>query len=100
MKIELWQRAIVLRDLEDAQRALHDALTMDYCPYLTRGAACVSGCWSEPRCITEGPPPVKECARWVQDEARHAQHHLTAHGDKKHARDVRRWAQKTEVKAL
>ncbi len=98
--IQLWPRGQVLLNLDDAVRSLHDALTMDYCPYLTHGGQCVTGCWSEPRCITEGPPPVKQAARWVQDEARFAQRHLTSHGDIKHARDIKRWAQKIEVKVL
>lgn len=93
-------RVDLLLNVSEAAQALCDALTTEFCPYLRGEGACVTGCWTEPQCITNGPPPVLNSARWVQDEARHAELGLTGHGDVKHVRDVRRWAQKIEVKAL
>lgn len=69
-------RALLLRELDEAEAALHTPHSMLNCPYLRTGTEqCVSGCWSEPRCITDEPiggweADVRQSARSVADWCR------------------------------
>ena len=89
-----------LRELDNVEAALDTPHTMLACPYIVSGGTCVTGCWSEPRCITEEPIGGWEsevrwnanmCADWAADIAYEAR---GKHGIVKHARDIRRRALK------
>jgi len=92
-------RGLLLRELDEAEAALRTPHSMLNCPFLTSGT-CVSGCWSEPRCITDEPiggweSDVKESARSVADWCRDIADEATGrHGIVKHARDILRQAEK------
>ena len=93
-------RAGFLREMEEVGRALNTAHGMLTCPYLTSSGVCVSGCWSEPRCITDEPiggweadarESARSCANWARDLAYEVR---GQHGLVKHARDIMRQAEK------
>lgn len=93
-------RAQFLRELDEVEAALDTPHAMLACPYLVGGNTCASGCWSEPRCVTEEPIDGWEtdvrrnadrCADWAAELAYEAR---GKHGIVKHARDIRRRALK------
>lgn len=91
----------IKRQLDEAETALHAPHSMLECPYLKTGTEpCVSGCWSEPRCITDEPiegweADVRESARSVAEWARELAYEARGnHGLVKHARDLARQAEK------
>lgn len=101
MKISMYRKSFLSRDLDEAERALIVPHSMLTCPYLRTGAEpCVSGCWSEPRCITDEliggwEADVRENARSVAEWARDIAYEARGrHGLVKRARDVMRRAEK------
>jgi hypothetical protein len=99
------ERKTIMHEFGEIERSLTTPHSMLTCPYLRTGTEpCVSGCWSEPRCITDEPMGGWEsdarenaysCATWARDLAYEARGH---HGLVKHARDLARWAEKVTLR--
>lgn len=95
------RRLAILSDLGQAEQALTAPHSMLTCPYRRTGIEpCVSGCWSEPRCITAEPTGgwesdvwenARSVADWCRDIAAEA---AGQHGLVKRARDLMRRAEK------
>lgn len=89
----------IVGELNDAERYLGQSRNMLSCPYLTGGNTCISGCWSEPRCITKEPVggwegQARASALWARDLAKELRGH---HGLVKRARDITRHAARLEL---
>ena len=88
-------------ELRGAEGVLNEAMTMAACPYyLTGDSPCLSGCWQEPRCITEEPAygwSGQSVGPWVRDLLKDARgnHKLV-----KRARDLMRRAEKAIEREL
>jgi len=89
------------QELAQAEADLSAPHMMLSCPYLLTGTEpCVTGCWSEPRCITEEPvggweSDVRTGARYIAEICRDIAYE--ARGDHrlvKRARDLMRQAEK------
>lgn len=102
------RRALLNRtDLDYALVRLYGAEERSQCPYLNGvpPGVCVSGCWDEPRCITDEPggdgwaSEIRSAADDLAGEARHeARERRGRHGAVKHARDLARWAEKRAIR--
>ncbi len=93
-------RAQILRGLNEVEQGLDMPHQMLACPYIVSGGTCVTGCWSEPRCVTEEPiggwesgarESAASFAGWARELAWEAR---GCHGLVKRARDVMRRAEK------
>lgn len=87
---------VLRRDLAEVEDAINSPSTMAACPYFLRGGQCETGCWLEPRCITEEPTggwgsDLYQTAEWARDLAYEARGH---HKLVKRARDLVRRAEK------
>lgn len=97
--------SILRIELRQCRNMLGSALSAAACPYYRTGTEqCVTGCWEEPRCITNEPLEGWEeqarrdadaAAGWARDIAHDARgdHRLV-----KAARDLMRQAQKAALR--
>lgn len=95
LKIELYQ----------CEHMLYGANAMASCPYLLTGTEpCETGCWEEPRCITDEPARGwAEQAQYDADAAAHWARNIACdargqHGLVKAARDLMRHAERMALR--